>query len=217
MEKKVVVHIDQDTRRSNLFSAITTLVSLVVIGLLAYAVWFVLAKVMPILGAGYMAFLAFLEFRNLLATRKWEQKSKSLQQEIDDFAASIAGEVRKNDAESNVTQEHAKGLAYFLIAATVLVVLAHYAISTLLIYGYGTRFSGHTIALLGMVLTLVYALRTLGFLRSVFRVIKDFRAEPPQKNKVAFRLGVYWSKTRSLLVLIFVLGILAASFGFYLF
>jgi hypothetical protein len=208
----VIVESVQNTERSGFYSILTTLVSIVVLGIVAYAAWWLFTKVMVFLGVGYMAVIAFFEFKNLIKFEGYKLKETSLNAAIDEMVANTTKPSENGGAGLN--KEQATGFAYAIMVAVVLGYFTHNALTTLLMYGYGKTHAGHDVAILGLILTIAYGLRTIVFVKDVYEMFKH-RDEVKNPGKVVFFLETLGSKTRSLLALVFMAALLAANYGLY--
>lgn len=216
MTKNIVVVETRDSNeKSAFFSVMTTLVSLVVVGLLGYLIWVLFLKVLGIAGLLYMVAFAYFSVKNLLKKPVYSPITESMDATYTKWA-NEASTQKEDGTEAALTKEQAYMWLAIITVTVVLGYFLHYVIATLIIYNYGQIFAGHAVAWVGLALTAVFGIRALSWPKNVYSVFKNARVAPKPVSKLSFWFWTVVNKAQSLAVLVFLAMLLAAKFGIFI-
>ncbi|GEM_PF-5935059 len=215
MNKIIVREIHEESpEKSSLYATMGTLLSLVIVAGVAYCVWFLIGKILPILAILYLVIIAIVELKNLFTGWKYVPAvPASLKSVIDNGVEKATAVAKENDIETDETTT--KGYAVLLwgvMLITILVMLAHYTITGILFITFGSSHIGY-IGYLGFALVIWNFLRVIFMTRKVFYVFKHADQTPEDKGPVSYWIWNMVSKLRSTLTLLFLVGLIALNFG----
>ncbi len=213
--KILVVETLESKEKTAFYSLMTTLVSLIVVGLIAYGLWVLFLKVLGFAAVVYLAVFAFLAAKNLFKKPVYAPITESMDATYTKWATE-ASTPKEDGTEASMTKEQAYGWLAVITVVIVLGTFLHLVISTLLFYNFGQIFAGHLVSWIGLALTVVYGFRAFFWPKNVYSVFKNARETPKPVSKMQFWFWIAVHKAQSLAVLTFLAMLLAAKFGIFL-
>lgn len=211
----------ENTEASKLFSALTTLITLVTVVGVLYLLWLLAGAILYGIGVVFMVAFTTIEMYNLLKKTK-----EPIKEPFNEFVKGLSKNIhellnedkKSGDAMSDgkksddaVSEEDSENFTYFILGLVTLVYLGYCIVSVMFIYYFSQMYLGTAIAALGLLLVVLYSLKTLGVLKGIYKTIETRNEVPKHKN---FKFKVMYMKWRSALALTFIAMLLLASFGF---
>lgn len=212
MGNKIVVVEDANSQEKGVvYSLIAVILVMGILVALGYGVWWLLSKTLPLLGAAYLGIAVLVELMMLKMKPEYSQHPKTARAIIQQSADTMVE--KSKDKEAQITQEEAWKSAYHTYIAVLVWMFVHYVITTLLILSFGQKSTVYWINVGAFGLVIWLTLQLLKFARDAFKILRNLDDALQSRGKAAFWFGTFMGKVRNLAIIIFVLAVIAESFG----